>query len=157
MDSYLVLKLLHIISAVVVAGTGFGIAFFMFMASRSNDPRAIAVTARHVVLADRLFTAPAIALQLISGLLLMRILGYSFASPWFAAVIGLYALVAACWIPVLFIQRRMRNLAGELGANEAVQHEFHDLMRKWTVLGIVAFTAVLVLFWMMVFKPLSTL
>ena len=160
MDSYLALKLLHILSAVVVAGTGFGIAYFMFMASRSNDRHAIAVTTRHVVLADWLFTAPAIAVQLITGLLLMRILNYSFTSAWFYLVIGLYAVVAVCWIPVVFIQYRLRSLASELSNQLAEdgtsQREFRKLMRTWTLLGIAAFSAVLVLFWIMVFKPFAT-
>lgn len=160
MDSYLVLKLLHILSAVVVAGTGFGIAYFMFMVSRSKDRRAIAVTTRHVVLADWLFTTPAIVLQLITGILLMRVLDYSFDSLWFQVVIGLYALIAACWIPVVFIQYRLRALASdhskELAGDEATQREFQHLMRRWTLLGMAAFTAVLVLFWIMVFKPFPT-
>ena len=160
MDSYLVLKLLHILSAVVVAGTGFGIAYFMFMVSRSKDRRAIAVTTRHVVLADWLFTTPAIVLQLITGILLMRVLDYSFGSLWFQVVIGLYALIAACWIPVIFIQYRLRALASdhakELAGDETTQREFQHLMRRWTLLGMAAFTAVLVLFWIMVFKPFPT-
>ena len=160
MDSYLALKLIHILSAVVVAGTGFGIAFFMFMASRSKDHHAISVTTRHVVLADWLFTAPAIVIQLITGIALMRVLDYGFDSLWFQIVMGLYALVAACWIPVVFIQYRLRNLASELSRElaegEASQRAFRNLMRGWMLLGIVAFTAVLVLFWMMVFKPFPT-
>src|SRR5690242_11914586 len=72
MDSYLLLKLIHILSATVIAGTGTGIAYFMFMANRSRNAQAIAVTAKHVVLGDWIFTAPAVATQLVTGLLLMK-------------------------------------------------------------------------------------
>ena len=75
--------MLHILSVVVVAGTGTGIAFFMFMASRSSNVTAMAVTARHVVLADWIFTAPAVVIQFVTGVLLMMRLGYSFTSTWF--------------------------------------------------------------------------
>lgn len=156
MDNYLALKLLHIISAVVVAGTGFGIAYFMYMASRSRDSRVLAVTTRHVVLADWLFTTPAIVLQLVTGILLMRVLGYSFTSRWFAVVITLYTIVGACWIPVVLIQYRLRNLAPHVADDAVIEQRYRRLMRRWIALGIPAFTAVLVLFWMMVFKPLPT-
>jgi uncharacterized membrane protein len=112
MDSYLVLRFVHILSAVVVAGTGAGIAFFMFMASRSNNPQAIAVTARNVVLADWLFTAPAVVIQFLSGWLLMDKLNWSFSSQWFLVVLALFIFIGVCWIPVLFIQYRLRDYAG---------------------------------------------
>ena len=111
MDNYLVLRFVHILSAVVVAGTGVGIAFFMFMASRSNNPQAIAVTARNVVLADWLFTAPAVVIQFLSGWLLMNRLNWSFSSQWFLAVLALFIFIGVCWIPVLFIQYRLRYYA----------------------------------------------
>jgi uncharacterized membrane protein len=156
LDNYLALKLLHIISAVVVAGTGFGIAYFMYMASRSQDSRVLAVTTRLVVLADWLFTTPAIVLQLVTGILLMRVLGYSFTSRWFAVVITLYTIVGACWIPVVLIQYRLRDLAPHVADDAVTEQRWRRLMRRWIALGIPAFTAVLVLFWMMVFKPLPT-
>ncbi|ROS02051.1 putative membrane protein [Sinobacterium caligoides] len=154
MDNYLLLKMIHILSAVIVTGTGAGIAFFMFMANRSNNIQAIAVTARHVVLADWLFTTPAIVVQFVTGLMLMMRLGYTFTSSWFLLVISLFLFIGACWVPVVVIQYRLRNLAdsavesGELGA------PFKQMMRWWTALGVPAFCAILVIFWLMVFKPL---
>ncbi|BFM15467.1 DUF2269 family protein [Maricurvus nonylphenolicus] len=154
MDSYLVLKLLHILSAVVLAGTGTGIAFFMFMASRSSNTEAIAVTASHVVLADWLFTAPAVVVQFITGVLLMMKLGFSFTSPWFLVVISLFVFIGACWIPVVVIQYKLKQLADASRGRGEVTPEFKRLMRWWTLLGIPAFTAILVIFVLMVFKPL---
>lgn len=154
MDSYALLKLLHILAAVVVAGTGTGIAFFMLMAYRSKNVQAIAVTTRHVVLADWLFTAPAVVTQLITGLLLMKTLGYSYTSQWFVAVVGLFILVGMCWAPVLVLQYRLRALALDAESHNALPDQFEKHMTRWIALGISAFIAILVIFWLMVFKPL---
>ena len=153
MDSYLLLKLIHLLCAVVVAGTGTGIAFFMFMANRSGNAQAIAVTARHVVLADWLFTAPAVVVQFVTGVLLMIKLGYSFSSLWFLTVVSLFVFVGACWLPVVVIQYRLRRLATESAGVGVIDPAFRSLMRTWTVLGVPAFTTILVIFWLMVFKP----
>jgi len=158
-DSYLLLKLLHILSAVVLTGTGAGIAFFMFMANRSENAEAIAVTARHVVLADWIFTAPAVVIQLTTGILLMMKLSFSFTSPWFLWVIGLFGFIGLCWVPVVAIQYKLKRLASELLSSESVDKdetsvEFKRLMWWWTLLGIPAFSAILVIFVLMVFKPL---
>lgn len=155
MDSYLVLKILHILSAVIVAGTGTGIAFFMFMANRSNNPEAIQITAKHVILADWIFTLPGVTTLLITGPWLMVKLGYSFSSPWFFWVIGLFFFIGICWIPVLRIQYKLYELSKDLTASRGVTPEFKKFMRLWTVLGVAAFTAILIIFWLMVFKPIS--
>lgn len=62
------------LSATVLAGTGVGIAYFMFMVNRSDNIRAIAVTVRNVVLADWIFTTPTIFIQFITGPWLMKLL-----------------------------------------------------------------------------------
>ncbi|KZX01623.1 membrane protein [Pseudoalteromonas luteoviolacea] len=155
MEPYFFAKLIHILAAVVVTGTGAGIAFFMFMANRSNNPQAIYITTKLVVLGDWLFTTPAVITQVVSGMYLMHLLGYSFDSDWFYAVAGLFILIGLCWLPVLKIQYRLRDLA-QLDANKnQVSKEFRSLMRTWTLLGIPAFAAILIIFWLMVFKPLS--
>ena len=153
MDYYLMLKLIHILAAVVVTGTGAGIAFFMFMANRSNNPQVIYITAKHVIVADWIFTTPAVIIQIVTGIFLMNIQGYSFSSPWFYWVIGLFVFIGVCWLPVLKIQYKLRELAKiSLDSNE-VTPEFKSLMKTWTLLGIPAFLAILGIFWLMVFKP----
>ena len=73
---YEFLKLLHLIGASVLLGTGAGIAFFMLMAHRTRNVTVIAHTAHIVVLADYLFTASAVVLQPVTGMLLAHIAGY---------------------------------------------------------------------------------
>ena len=156
MDNYLILKILHILSAVIVAGTGAGIAFFMFMANRSNNPQAIKITAKHVILADWIFTLPGVITLIITGPLLMSKLGYSFSSPWFYWVCGLFLFIGLCWIPVLKIQYKLYELSKNTVSSNDVSPEFKKLMHLWAALGIAAFSAILIIFWLMVFKPIST-
>lgn len=155
MDSYLILRLIHILSAVILAGTGIGIAFFMFMANRSGNIHAIAVTTRHVVLADWVFTTPAIVIQLITGFWLMKILGYSFSSPWFFTVVAIFIFIGICWIPVVFIQYRLRAIAASQLKTSRIDSRFKRLIKCWMVLGILAFISILIIFWLMVFKLLT--
>lgn len=153
MENYLTLKLIHILAAVIVTGTGAGIAFFMFMANRSNNPQAIYITTKHVILGDWIFTTPAVITQIVSGIFLMNMQGYSFSSPWFYWVLGLFVFIGICWLPVLRIQYKLRELA-EMSVNaNVVTPEFKSLMRTWVLLGIPAFLAILSIFWLMVFKP----
>ena len=157
LDSYFLLRLVHILSAVIVTGTGAGIAFFMFMAHRSSNVQAIAVTTRHVVLADWIFTAPAVLVQFVTGVLLMNRLGYSFSSSWFIAVITLFVFIGACWIPVVLLQYKLRKLADASLEADVLPSDFNKLMNWWTALGIPAFIAILGIFTLMVFKPLAVM
>lgn len=151
MNTYLWIKTVHIVSATVLFGTGIGTAYYMLRAYLSDDERAFAQTTRHVVAADWLFTTPAVIVQLISGLWLVHKLGIAVSSDWFITVIGLYVLVGACWIPVVWIQIRIRDLVAAGAAREAYRH----LMRTWIALGIPAFSGVLVLIYLMVSKNWS--
>jgi uncharacterized membrane protein len=148
MTGYLWIKLLHILSATVLFGTGMGTAFFMLKAYRSMNDDAMAVTTRNVVLADWLFTTPAVVVQISTGLWLTDRLGIAFDSVWFITVISLFVFVGACWIPVVWIQIRIRNLiAAGMG-----RESYTKLMSVWIALGVPAFSSVLILFYLMLSK-----
>jgi len=149
---YFTVKLIHVVSATLFLGTGIGTAFFLLNAYRSRDTAAIRVTSRHVVLADWLFTSPAVVLQLATGLWLTSYLGISYDSAWLISVLTLFALVVACWVPVVWIQIRLSRLINGT-ADGAIPDRFKRLMRAWIALGILAFLLTLGLFWLMVFKP----
>jgi uncharacterized membrane protein len=149
MELYLGIKLLHILSATILFGTGLGTAFFMFSAYKSNDSQAWRETAEAVVRADWYFTTPAVVVQLLSGLWLMDRVGIQFASVWFVAVIGLFALVGACWLPVVWLQIRLRDMLRAGAEPDACK----QLMRLWVALGVPAFLSVIVIFGLMVYKP----
>jgi uncharacterized membrane protein len=150
MTPYEIAKVIHVLGTVLLFGTGMGTAFFLLMAYRSRDLDAIRVTARHVIIADWLFTTPAVVVQPITGVVLMLLLGYRFDTVWFAAVVVLFVLTGACWIPVVFIQYRLRDLAIAATSFEALPQEFHRLMRQWIALGVPAFSSVLLIVVLMV-------
>lgn len=153
-DLYSWLKLVHILSATVLFGTGLGTAFQMWMANRGGDVRAIAAVARNVVIADYLFTTPAVAIQPVTGIALIWIAGYDPFSSWLIAVYFLYVLTGACWTPVVKIQVRLRDVARECAdSGLPLPPDYRRLMRRWTALGIPAFSAVIAIFWLMVAKP----
>lgn len=149
---YLILKYLHILSATFLFGTGIGTAFFMLMAYMSKNVETLKYTTKHVVVADWLFTAPSVILQPITGIWLMWILHYPFNSLWFFVVMGLYLLAGACWLPVVFIQYRLRNIILDCKATEILPQQYHYLMKWWIGLGIPAFISLVIVYWLMVTK-----
>jgi uncharacterized membrane protein len=151
---YEAVKTVHILSATVLFGTGLGTAWFMWRADRSGDVALIAATARNVVVADWLFTTPAVIVQPLSGLWLIHLVGYAPTEPWLLWTYGLYALAAVCWLPVVRLQIRMRDLATTARANgESLPPEYHVLARAWFLLGWPAFLAVVIIVWLMVARP----
>lgn len=151
---YYLLKYVHVIGASVLLGTGAGIAFFMLMAHRSNDPAVVAGVARIVVVADFLFTATAVVVQPITGGLLVWSVGYSPWEGWIVLSILLYLVTGALWLPVVWMQLRMRDLAAAAAEAKApLPAEYHALFRRWFVLGFPAFASVLVIFWLMIVRP----
>lgn len=152
---YLVVKWLHILSSTFLFGTGIGSAFYMLFTSLSRDVRAIAVVSRHVVLADWIFTSTTVIIQPLTGLYLIHLAGFPLTSKWIMWSIGLYFLAGACWLPVVWIQLKMRDMAQKAAAQgaAALPEQYWRYLRIWTVLGIPAFFALVVVFWLMVAKP----
>jgi uncharacterized membrane protein len=152
---YLALKWLHVIGAAVLFGTGLGIAFFQLRANRNEGPAAIAATLRTVVIADYLFTATAAVLQPMTGFALAQLQGISLGESWIAASLALYGLIGACWLPVVYLQIRMRDLAEAAVAarQPELPHTYRRLSRMWFWLGWPAFLSMLAIFWLMIAKP----
>ncbi|WP_225784754.1 DUF2269 domain-containing protein [Xenophilus sp. Marseille-Q4582] len=154
MNTYLLLKTVHILSSVLLVGTGFGSAFYLFFANRSDNVQAQAVVSRLVVRADLWFTTPAALVQPLSGLLLMHLAGWTLATPWLALSLGLYGLAGACWLPVLWLQVRMARMAEDAAARgQALPGDYRRYARLWEALGYPAFVAMLAIYALMVNKP----
>lgn len=154
MNIYAALKFVHIVSATLLFGTGLGTAFFMWMSHRSGNIVAIANTARATVLADWLFTSPAVIVQPLSGFALMRWVGYPLTTPWLLLSIAMYLAAGACWLPVVILQLRVRELSARaVRERTPLPPAYHRCMRWWFALGWPAFIAVLVVFWLMTAKP----
>lgn len=152
---YLTLKWLHIMSSTFLFGTGVGSAFYLLLTSFSRDVRAVALVSRYVVLADWLFTTTTAIIQPITGYYLMRIAGFSASSAWITWSFLLYGLAIACWLPVVWLQMRMRDVA-QLAAEKGVMTlpvEYWRYFWSWVALGVPAFIAFVVVFYLMVAKP----
>ncbi len=154
-DAYLFVKWVHIVSSTVLFGTGMGTAFQMLAAYRRGGIETQRVVSQNVVLADWLFTATSGVVQPLSGFALIVLGGYSLWESWLVVAYLLYATAAACWIVVVFIQFRLRDLAEAAHADGQVQlpPEYDQLMRTWFWLGWPAFGALLVIFYVMIAKP----
>jgi uncharacterized membrane protein len=154
MTTYFLLKFAHVIGAAVLLGTGAGIAFFMLMAHRTGDAAAVAATARIVVIADYVFTASAVVLQPVTGTLLAWETGSSLHDGWIALSILLYVFTGCWWLPVVWMQGRMRDLArAAVAEGRPLPAAYHKLFRLWFAFGFPAFAAVVGIFWLMITKP----
>jgi uncharacterized membrane protein len=153
MNSYLVLKYIHVLSGAVLLGTGIGIAYFLLTAHLSRSLEAMRVVARYVILADWIFTATAVVVQPVSGVLMMLECGWPFTSSWFITTVALYVAVGLCWIPVVVLQYRMARLLREAVNHAALGADYYRAFRLWVMLGIPAFAMVLALYAVMIFKP----
>jgi uncharacterized membrane protein len=148
------LRLAHVLGATVLFGTGAGIAFFMVMAERSRDPRIIAAVASIVVIADTVFTATAVVLQPVTGYALARTIGWPLDEGWLLISLALYVVTGLFWLPVVWIQIRLRDLAKRAVVEASpLPPAFDRLYRIWFAFGFPAFFAVIAIFWLMLTKP----
>lgn len=151
---YPLLKSAHILSLVLLFGTGLGSAFYKYYSDRSGNLAAIAVTNRLVVFADWLFTTPTVIIQPVTGFLLLQSLGMSWQEPWVVVSLILYAIAGGCWVPVVWLQIRMRDIsATSLDRGEALPECYHRDKRIWFWLGVPAFICMVLIVFIMIFKP----
>ena len=155
MPVFLLLKLIHIISATVLFGTGLGTAFYFWRVQRTGDARLIATVAHNVVLADWWFTTPAIIIQPLSGIAMMSLMGYALTTPWIVSTLALYGAAGACWLPVVWLQLRLRDLAlSAASQGQSLGPLYQKYFRLWFMLGWPAFISVLLIFGLMIYRPL---
>lgn len=154
MTEYFVVKWLHILSSTMLFGTGIGTAFYLFFVSRTRDVHAVAVVARWVVIADWLFTATTMVVQPVSGFYLAHLMGVPLGAKWIVWSTILFVFAAACWLPVVWLQVRLRDIAAAAdAAGEPLSPAYWRRFRIWTTLGFPALAAFLVIFYLMVAKP----
>jgi uncharacterized membrane protein len=154
MAGFLLLKWIHVLSSVVLVGTGFGTAYYLAFANRERDVAALAVVTRLVVRADWWFTTPAVVVQPLTGVWLAHLAGWPLGTPWLLASIALYLLAGACWLPVLWLQLRMAAMAQRAAAERtALPAAYWRHARRWEALGYPAFGAMLAVFYLMIAKP----
>lgn len=155
MSAYLLIKTLHILSSVLLVGTGFGSAFYLYFANRTGSVHAIAAVSRLVVRADWWFTTPTVLFQPLSGLWLAHTAGWAWNTPWVMVSVALYAIAGLCWLPVVWIQIQMRRIAVETAGqgHATLPALYWRYARMWEYLGYPAFVALLIVYFLMVSKP----
>jgi uncharacterized membrane protein len=154
MNSYLIVKWLHVLSSTVLFGTGVGSAYYLLTVSLTGEPRAVALVAARVVTADWLFTATTVVIQPLTGLYLVHLTGGSLSPTWISTSVWLFVLTVACWLPVVWLQIRMRDLARQAEAlNEPLPAAYRRCLMAWIALGCPAFVAMVAVFYLMVAKP----
>ncbi len=151
--TYFILKYLHLLSMVLLFGTGLGSAFYKWTADRSKNIEHIAITNRNVVLADWIFTTPTIIFQPISGLWMVYYMNIPLTTPWIAISLGLYIVAGACWLPVVWLQIRMRDMANNaISTNNSLPDKYWLYAKIWFALGVPAFISMVIIVFLMVFK-----
>jgi uncharacterized membrane protein len=153
---YFAIKVLHILSATLMVGTGFGTAFYMFFVNRTGNLQAMAVVTRLVARADWWFTTPAMVVQPLSGFWMIHLAGYPMDARWIVWSGVLYVVAGLCWLPVVWLQLRMRDMAATAVSDPAggeLPGRYWQYEKIWTVLGVPAFGALMVVYWLMVHKP----
>ncbi len=151
---YVVVKFLHILSSTFLFGTGVGTAFYLLFISRTRDPRTVAAVARLVVIADWIFTTTTIIFQPASGLYLAHRLGVPLTTPWLYWSIVLFVIAALCWLPVVWLQMRLRDIAQAAAeAGQPLPLRYDGYLGIWAALGVPALFSFLVIFYLMTAKP----
>lgn len=154
MTHYLLVKWLHILSSTLLFGTGIGSAFYLLVTTLSRDVRAIASVARFVVIADWLFTATTAVFQPLSGAVMVHIAKMPWTTRWIAWSLVLYAVAIACWLPVVWLQTKLRDLARHAADHgEPLPPAYWRFFKAWVALGVPAFFAFVAIFWLMTAKP----
>lgn len=154
MSVYLIMKTLHILSSTLLFGTGLGSAYYTLRAWRSGNPEVMAAVFRYLVTADWLFIATTAIFQPLSGMALVHMAGWPLTQAWIVWSLGLYVFAGACWLPVVWLQIRVRDLTADaLREGQPVPPLVERYMRLWFVLGWPAFTAFIAIFYLMVAKP----
>ncbi len=154
MNEYLIVKTIHIMSSAILFGTGLGIAFFMLRSQATSSLEGKYYAIRTTVLADYLFTLPAIIIQPLTGAWLVHRAGINWLDFWLVATYVLYFVAGMCWIPVVWIQIRLKQILANSKRNNAeIPDAYHRLFRAWILLGIPAFLSLLAIFFLMVAKP----
>ena len=151
---YTTVKWLHILSSTILFGTGIGTAYFMITAVMTGDPKVIAVVGKNVIIADWLFTASTVIIQPVTGFCLIYLANIPLTHRWVIWSTSLYLLAGACWLPVVWLQIKMHQLAETANLNKnGLPRSSWSYFSLWIALGIPAFIALIIVFYLMIAKP----
>ncbi len=147
--SYQLVKLIHILAATVLIGTGAGSAFYLFISYKKASFTTLKEVLGFVVLADMIFIAPAVVVQGLTGLWMADTLSLMY-STWFWVVIGMCVLVLVTWLPAAYIQIKLKKMIAD---KDERPPEFDRLIKIWAGLGVPSFGGAMYIYYLMLFKP----
>jgi uncharacterized membrane protein len=154
MDIYFIIKTVHILSSTILFGTGMGIAFFMFFSYFTGDLKEKLYASRMTVLADYIFTLPAVIAQPLTGFWLVWRAGYDWTSTWLLATYVLYGIAGLCWLPVVWLQIQLKKMVlHSIVHNTPLPSRYKRFFKMWFLLGWPAFIGLIAIFFLMVIKP----
>ncbi len=145
---YFLLKLIHILSATLMIGTGLGSAFYLYLTYKKSAVQTVKEVLNFVILADTIFTTPSVIIQLITGIMLSDLLGLLYTD-WFWLVLAVSVIVLVLWLRAAFIQFKLKKLLEE---ENKLSPKFHHLMNIWFILGVPSFGGAIYLYYLMVYR-----
>jgi len=155
MDHYLFVKTLHILSSTILFGTGIGIAFFMFRSYFTDDLQEKLYASRNTVLADYIFTFPAVIVQPLTGFWLVWQSGYDLMTLWLLITYVIYIVAGLSWLPVVWIQIQLKKMVlYSIENGTELPARYSKLFKVWFLLGWPAFIGLVSVFFLMVMKPI---
>lgn len=154
MSSYLILKSLHIVGAILFIGNIVVTGWWKAMADRTGEPAIIAYAQRQVTLTDWVFTAGGVLVVLTTGLANVRLMGIPLTTTWVAWGLGLFTLSGVIWLGILVpLQVKLARLTRAFSAGEPVGELYWRLEWQWMFWGVIATLLPLAVVAIMVLKP----
>lgn len=154
-NTYLILKSLHILGAVIFLGNIIVTAWWKFMADRTRNPVIIAFAQRQVTLTDYVFTLGGVILIVATGIGNAVLHNMDYLSiRWLAWGYWLFILSGVIWVLVLIpVQIKQAKMAKQFSENGVIPDLYWRLGQIWLVFGILATILPLLNIYWMVFKP----
>lgn len=151
--TFLLLKYLHIIAAVFLFGFGMGSYLYFVAANRTKNPVVISAVGKMVVWFDAWITTTAGVVQVITGYVLTNLVGLSLGDSWVLYSASLFILVGLLWLPVLWLQKQLRDMAQlSVVARTPLPANHARYYRWWLWMGVAGFAGMFMIALAMVTK-----
>lgn len=154
-DLIFAIKFVHLVAAAAMLGTWLGVALFMLLAHRSDNPSVVALTSRFAVSVEKFVMIAAVALQPISGFALAGAIGLSPLDEfWIELSLALYVVVVAAWLGALRVEIRIRDTSRQAALdNVPLPVGYRGLFRLYSALTWPGLAGTVVLFLLMTWQP----
>ena len=156
MNTYLLLKSLHIFGVVIFLGNIIVTGWWKVMANRTQNPLIIAFAQHQVTLTDYIFTLGGVLIILATGFgnVIIHKIDYT-SIQWL--IWGNYFFIASgiIWVFILLpVQIKQAKMVRQFSENQAIPELYWKLERIWIIFGLLATILPLVNLYWMVFKPI---